>query len=55
VTGAPSLCANKEEIVGGTLLNNWQRMVDYCRMAMAHETVEQFRLRFLDHKNRLLS
>jgi DNA repair protein RadC len=55
VTGALALRAQKEEIVGGTLLSNWQRMVDYCRSAMAHETIEHFRLLFLDRKNRLLS
>ena len=55
VTGALALRAQKENIVGGTVLNNWQRMVDYCRMAMAHEAVEQFRLLFLDRKNCLLS
>ena len=54
VTGAIALRAQKKEIVGSTLLNNWQRMVDYCRMAMAHETIEQFRLLFLDRKNNLI-
>ncbi|MFA4994494.1 MAG: DNA repair protein RadC [Bdellovibrionales bacterium] len=55
VSGALALRAQKKEIVGGTLLNNWQRMIDYCRLAMAHESVEQVRLLFLDRKNRLLS
>jgi DNA repair protein RadC len=55
VTGKMALRAQKEELVGGALLNNWQRMVDYCRMAMPHKTIEQFRLLFLDRKNRLLS
>lgn len=55
VTGAIALRAQKKEIIGGALLNNWQRMVDYCRMAMAHETDEQFRLLFLDRKNHLLA
>ena len=54
VTGAIALRAQKKTIVGGALLNNWQRIVDYCRMAMAHETVEQFRLLFLDRKNHLI-
>jgi DNA repair protein RadC len=53
--GAMALRAQKEEIVGGALLNNWQRIIDYCRMAMAHEVAEQFRLLFLDRKNRMLS
>ena len=55
VTGAIALRAQKKAIVGGALLNNWQRIVDYCRMAMAHETVEQFRLLFLDRKNHLIA
>jgi DNA repair protein RadC len=55
VTGAIALRAQKKAIVGGALLNNWQRMVDYCRMAMAHETIEQFRLLFLDRKNHLIA
>ena len=55
VTGAMALRAQKKELIGGALLNNWQRMVDYCRMAMAHEPVEQFRLLFLDRKNHLLA
>lgn len=54
VCGVLALRAQKQAIVGGALLNNWQRMVDYCRMAMAHETVEQFRLLFLDRKNHLI-
>jgi len=40
ITGAIALRAQKKAVVGGALLNNWQRIVDYCRMAMAHETVE---------------
>jgi DNA repair protein RadC len=55
VAGALALRTQKEAIVGGALLNNWQRIVDYCRLAMAHETVEQFRLLFLDRKNRLVA
>jgi DNA repair protein RadC len=55
VTGAVIIHASKKEIVGGSLLNNWQRVVDHCRMAMAHETVEQFRLLFLDRKNHLIA
>lgn len=55
VTGALVLRAQKGEIVGGALLDSWQRIVDYCRMAMAHETVEQFRLLFLNRKNLLIS
>jgi len=54
-TGAVALRAHKNAALKGPLLNNWQRIVDYCRAAMAHETKEQFRLLFLDRKNHLLA
>src|SRR5690606_12914382 len=36
------------------LLNSWSELIDYCRTAMAYEDVEQFRILFLDKKNRLI-
>ena len=54
-TGAVALRAHKNAAVKGPLLNSWQRIVDYCRAAMAHETREQFRLLFLDRKNQFIS
>ncbi len=55
VTGAVALRAHKSAILERPVLSSWQRMVDYCRAAMAHETKEQFRLLFLDRKNNLLN
>ena len=52
--GAVALRAHKSAIIKGPLLNNWQKIVDYCRAAMTHETKEQFRLLFLDRKNHLI-
>jgi len=54
-TGAVALRAHKTSAVKGTLLNSWQRIVDYCRAAMAHEKTEQFRLLFLDRKNQFIA
>jgi DNA repair protein RadC len=54
-TGAVALRAHKNAAVKGPLLNSWQRIVDYCKAAMAHETREQFRLLFLDRKNQFIS
>jgi DNA repair protein RadC len=54
-TGAVALRAHKVSAVKGPLLNSWQRIVDYCRAAMAHETREQFRLLFLDRKNQFIA
>lgn len=53
-TSAIALRAQRASIMEKPLLSNWQRIVDYCRAAMGHETHEQFRLLFLDRKNYLL-
>jgi len=37
------------------VLSSWARLVEYVERAMAHEPVEQFRLLFLDRKNKLLA
>jgi DNA repair protein RadC len=43
-----------EEIKQKPVLNSWQKLLDYCRVSMAHEPREQFRVFFLDRKNQLL-
>lgn len=55
VTGAVALRAHRAAIMGKPLLNSWQRIVDYCRAAMAREQKEQFRLLFLDRRNHLIA
>jgi len=37
------------------VLNAWDRLIDYLHAALARERVEQFRVLFLDSKNRLLA
>lgn len=37
-----------------TVLGSWQKVLEYCRTAMAFEEREQFRLLFLDKKNQLI-
>jgi len=37
------------------VLSSWDSLVAYCHLAMAREKVEQFRLLFLDRKNRLIA
>ena len=36
------------------VLTNWQQLIDYCHVAVAHEKIEQFRVLFLDRKNVLI-
>ncbi len=37
------------------ILSSWSALIDYCRSQMAFEDVEQFRILFLDKKNRLIT
>jgi DNA repair protein RadC len=37
------------------ILSSWTQLIDYCHSAMAYESVEQFRILFLDKKNRLIA
>jgi DNA repair protein RadC len=45
----------REDLRDRPLLTSWERLVDYCRMTLGHEAVEQFRVLFLDRKNRLIA
>lgn len=54
-TGAVALRAHKSAALRGPILDSWQRVVDYCRAALAHETKEQFRILYIDRKNHLLA
>jgi len=37
------------------VISSWQALLDYCHTVMAHRETEQFRILFLDRKNRLIS
>ena len=37
------------------ILGSWSQLIDYCRAQMAFEEIEQFRILFLDKKNRLIA
>lgn len=45
----------KAELRDQPLLNNWDRLIDYLNAAISRDKVEQFRVLFLDAKNRLLA
>jgi len=46
---------SKESVLGRPVLSSWSALLDYCRTAMQFESVEQFRILFLDRKNRLIA
>ena len=46
---------SRNEIIDQPVLNNWQKILDYCYAAMADETIEQLRIIFLNRKNRVIA
>ncbi|NDE90826.1 MAG: DNA repair protein RadC, partial [Alphaproteobacteria bacterium] len=46
---------SRQEIIDQPVLNNWQKILDYCYAAMADETIEHLRLIFLNRKNRVIA
>jgi len=45
----------RAEVMERPVLSNWDRLLDYLSAALARERVEQFRVLFLDARNRLLA
>ena len=45
----------RQQVMDRPVLANWQSLLDYCTAAMAHQPMEQFRLLFLDRKNKLIA
>jgi DNA repair protein RadC len=52
---AAALRLMREEVLDRPLLNNWDRLLGYLNAALAREQVEQFRILFLDSRNRLIA
>jgi DNA repair protein RadC len=44
----------REEIQARPVIGSWTALIDYLKVALAHEPIEQFRLLFLDRKNVLI-
>jgi DNA repair protein RadC len=52
---AAALRMAREEILNRPVLGSWQKVLDYCRAALAHEKTERLHLLFLDRKNTLIA
>jgi DNA repair protein RadC len=55
VVRAGALRLMQRGILQRPLLASWDAVLDYCRAAMGFEAREQFRILFLDKKNRLIA
>lgn len=45
----------RQEVAAAPVLATWDRLIDYLSASMVHERVEQFRVLFLDTRNRLIA
>ena len=52
---AAALRLARAEVADRPVLGNWDRLMEYLNAVLARERVEQFRVLFLDHRNRLLA
>jgi len=55
VVQASALRMAQQDIVQRDVVGSWKKLLDYCRMRMAEEKTEQFRLLFLDNKNAVIA
>lgn len=45
----------QKQVMKQPVLSNWEQLLSYCHIAMAHEANEQLRVLFLDKKNKLIA
>ncbi|WP_043773219.1 RadC family protein [Roseivivax isoporae] len=46
---------SRARVIHRPVLSSWNALLDYCRTAMAHAEIEQFRVLYLDRKNVLIA
>jgi DNA repair protein RadC len=52
---AAALRMMRQELAAQPVLSTWDRLTEYLTAAMGHERIEQFRVLFLDGKNKLIA
>jgi DNA repair protein RadC len=55
IVQAAALRLARSEVINRPVLGNWDRLMGYLTAVLAREPVEQFRVLFLDTRNRLLA
>lgn len=55
IVHAAALALARGQVLGRPALSSWSAVLDYCQAAMAYQTVESFRILFLDRKNVLIA
>ena len=54
VTAAAKRLA-RTEVMGRPVMSSWDKLLDYCRVSLAHQPNERFHLLFLDRRNALIA
>jgi DNA repair protein RadC len=49
-----ALRLSRAALTDGEVISSWDKLIDYCKANIAHGTVEEFHLLFLDRKNALI-
>lgn len=52
---AASVRIAKSQVSGRAVISSWSALLDYVRAALQHAATEEFRVLFLDRKNRLIA
>jgi DNA repair protein RadC len=55
LVGAAALRLARTQVVDKPILSSWEKLLDYCKIALAHLPQERFHLLFLDRKNVLIA
>ncbi len=55
IVAAAGARMSRGEVAKRKMLSSWKDVIDYCRSAMAYNDREEFRILFLDKRNRLLA
>ncbi|PKU26418.1 RadC family protein [Telmatospirillum siberiense] len=53
--GAAAQRLAQAEVLGRPVLSSWEKLLDYCKVTLAHLPQERFHLLFLDRKNALIA
>lgn len=55
LAGALATRLARARVLDRPVISSWEALLTYCHTAMAHRETEQFRVLFLDRKNRLIT
>lgn len=55
LVGAAARRLARAQVIARPVLSSWEKLLDYCKVALAHLPQERFHLLFLDRKNALIA